>query len=479
MLLHEHVALDGRKTLAERLQSGSTLQLFAHTDTTGSESDNKELSDRRAACVMALLTHDVDTFVEVSNGEGWGLDVHQVMLRALECDPGPIDAELGELTRAAVERFQCRYVERAFHEESDPLREPEVSVRGTERLEAVAKGAEIALKVLDAINLVLAVRELHEISESNPKLRSEVMRDAIFQSLDLVKSVMDFALKDAKGVARLAPRILGTVLAARTAWRSIVKAHEALSYGDINAFAAMAVVSVTSLIAVGIAAVGQAGAAAGHFGAIVAAVGVLASLLYTWAKDTKLQTFVAHSSIGNKAFRSLSTGEPGWATVRLNKLASSWDSQLEALAALQGQFSLYTDATMHHQGADMNNVRLRPGVLGSGSRFVATWTWRPFGLASDTPLKSTTIEIEGAVGMLRDKDGLFIDLTIPNEVFDKGRDAGKPIPREIKLTVQREVYAADGVKVALPLHKTVEIDCIRTGKSQSEKINSIDFTKDS
>lgn len=353
----------------------------------------------------------------------------------------------------------------------------ELKMETTARWSAVTGVVEKALKVLDAINLVVAVRELHEISASNPKLRDEKMADVVFQSLDFVKSALEFALKDEKGLLRLAPRVLGVIVAARTAWKSGVTAAKALSYGDINAFAAMAVTSTSAILAIGVAAIGEAGAAAAHFGAIVAAIGVLASLVYVWAKDTDLETFVAHSMIGDRAFESLDTGEPGWATVPLNKLASSWDNQLEALAALQGQFSLHTDATMHHADTSMHNVRLRPGILGSASRFIATWRWKAFGDASHAAMRTKTIHIEGGKGMSQDSDGLYVDLIIPTEAFNKATDAGKPIPPQLELSIVRDVYAADGVKVTLPLHGPAVMDCIRYQKASAETIESMHIVK--
>lgn len=353
----------------------------------------------------------------------------------------------------------------------------ELKMETTARWSAVTGVVEKALKVLDAINLVVAVRDLHEVSASNPNLRNEKMADAVFQTVDFVKSALAFVLKDEKGLLRLAPRVLGVIVAARTAWKSGVMAMKALSYGDINAFAAMAVSSTSAVLAIGVAAIGEAGAAAAHFGAIVAAIGVLASLLYVWAKDTELETFVAHCVVGELAFFPGSTGEPGWATVPLRKLASSWDSQLRALAALQGQFSLHTDATMHHQGTAMHNVRLRPGILGSGSKFIATWKWRALGDAPSAPFRTETVEFEGGKGMSRDNDGIYVDLIVPSKAFNKATDTGKPIPSQLQVSVTREVYAADGVKITLPLHAPAVMDCIRFQMPSSETIQSMDIVK--
>lgn len=129
-LKHEHRAFDGVHTLAQRLQNGAKLQVFGHTDATGSESDNKTVSDRRAECVLALLTCDVDRVVNIARDEEWGLDVQQVMLRALGCDPGPIDGQTGDLTRAAVETFQQTYLDGAFYEEGESQRRPGLVIDG-------------------------------------------------------------------------------------------------------------------------------------------------------------------------------------------------------------------------------------------------------------------------------------------------------------------------------------------------------------
>lgn len=129
-LEHEHQARDGLKTLAERLQGGARLQVFGHTDATGSEADNKAVSDRRAECVFALLVRDVEQVLNTAKIEGWGLDVQQVMLRALGCDPGPIDGETGDLTQAAVEAFQRAYIEGTFHHEGESTWVPDLAIDG-------------------------------------------------------------------------------------------------------------------------------------------------------------------------------------------------------------------------------------------------------------------------------------------------------------------------------------------------------------
>ena len=93
--------------------------LFAHSDKAGSDALNKELSERRAKAVFALLVHDASAWEELwtnawSGGnwsEIWGTREAQHMLKALDVpteDGSPL-AENGSLdarTTAAVKRFQ-------------------------------------------------------------------------------------------------------------------------------------------------------------------------------------------------------------------------------------------------------------------------------------------------------------------------------------------------------------------------------------
>ncbi len=130
MLLHHHTATDGVRSLSDRLASGGKAQLFAHTDATGSEAENKDLSDRRARCVMALLIRDVGHVSSIAAFEEWGPDLQQVMLRALECDPGPIDGKHEVLTTEAIEAFQASYLQGAYHQEDEPRLKPALDADG-------------------------------------------------------------------------------------------------------------------------------------------------------------------------------------------------------------------------------------------------------------------------------------------------------------------------------------------------------------
>ena len=110
-----------RAQLQEALiDGGQFVRVFGHADTTGDEGANKVVSERRARAVLALLTADVEGFAELAGEEGWGLGEAQVMLRALRCDPGPADAQMGRLTARAIEVFQNQFNAGMFHRHLAP-----------------------------------------------------------------------------------------------------------------------------------------------------------------------------------------------------------------------------------------------------------------------------------------------------------------------------------------------------------------------
>lgn len=107
------------------------VRVFGHADATGDEAANKIVSERRAQAVLALLSADVEAFSELAREEGWGLAEAQVMLRALRCDPGPADGEMGRLTGRALEVFQNQFNAGMFHRhlgEDSPPESPEIPV---------------------------------------------------------------------------------------------------------------------------------------------------------------------------------------------------------------------------------------------------------------------------------------------------------------------------------------------------------------
>lgn len=93
--------------------------IYGHTDRSGSDQLNKQLSERRAKAVHALLRHDAEAWEELWSGtqdtspwlEYWGTEEGQIMLNALDVRDAEgnlldEDGKLGPCTRAAIQRFQ-------------------------------------------------------------------------------------------------------------------------------------------------------------------------------------------------------------------------------------------------------------------------------------------------------------------------------------------------------------------------------------
>lgn len=127
LLLHPHRT---GTTAFPLEQATGHLQVFAHTDATGSEASNKTLSDQRARVAFAFLTADLETVLEVAASESWATPHDQVMLRCLECDPGPIDGVHEELTEAATTRFQENYNSGKYHQPEDRPLKSDLQVDG-------------------------------------------------------------------------------------------------------------------------------------------------------------------------------------------------------------------------------------------------------------------------------------------------------------------------------------------------------------
>jgi outer membrane protein OmpA-like peptidoglycan-associated protein len=114
-------ALDLLAEIAESLtgDAGRKALIFGHTDLAGPEALNKELSERRAKALYALLTQDADALEELYSGsadgpnwqEKWDTEEIQHMLNALGAtdDAGSTlveDGVSGPSTKQAVRRFQ-------------------------------------------------------------------------------------------------------------------------------------------------------------------------------------------------------------------------------------------------------------------------------------------------------------------------------------------------------------------------------------
>jgi len=134
-------AIQQLSEIAEALRNTTDMMamIFGHTDISGGEALNKELSERRARAVHALLTNDSGAWEQLFSGtadgpnwkEKWDVEEAQHMLNALGCadDSGaPLveNDKRDEPTKQAIHRFQRgdfpdRPVEQAPLPESDNL----------------------------------------------------------------------------------------------------------------------------------------------------------------------------------------------------------------------------------------------------------------------------------------------------------------------------------------------------------------------
>lgn len=95
-----------------------------HTDTTGSDAFNADLSLERAQVVVALCTGDRDGFVELCRRRHRTSDIQQILAwlaltRGWRCDPDGIDDDYGPRTTQAVRDFQAAYNHHAHHVDED------------------------------------------------------------------------------------------------------------------------------------------------------------------------------------------------------------------------------------------------------------------------------------------------------------------------------------------------------------------------
>ena len=85
--------------------------IFGHSDASGTEDENKALSEQRAKAIHAILTHDTGAWEDLWTGSEWGTREAQHLLNAfavLDDDGDALveDGVIGPCTKAALSRFQ-------------------------------------------------------------------------------------------------------------------------------------------------------------------------------------------------------------------------------------------------------------------------------------------------------------------------------------------------------------------------------------
>jgi hypothetical protein len=123
------------------------LMLFGHADESGGEAHNKQLSERRAKALLALLTQDLALFDRVASQDGWKLQHYQALLSALGVAPLSVDGVAGPEISRGTKLFQSAYNAGDYH--GAGVRErayPELRVDGVlgTRTEAALRDAYLA-----------------------------------------------------------------------------------------------------------------------------------------------------------------------------------------------------------------------------------------------------------------------------------------------------------------------------------------------
>jgi hypothetical protein len=90
--------------------------LFGHADEAGGDDYNKQLADRRAKVVFALLTQNLSQLDEVAREDQWSLMQYQAMLATLGIAPMDVDGKSGPKTSQGVAAFQRSYNAGEYHE---------------------------------------------------------------------------------------------------------------------------------------------------------------------------------------------------------------------------------------------------------------------------------------------------------------------------------------------------------------------------
>lgn len=102
--------VDHIKKLEEAIERhpNAKAMIFGHTDTSGPDSYNKALSERRAKSVFAFITDNPDEWEKLYKEEDWGMRVIQIIMTDFgdPYDPGRTDGYQDARTTQAIRQYQ-------------------------------------------------------------------------------------------------------------------------------------------------------------------------------------------------------------------------------------------------------------------------------------------------------------------------------------------------------------------------------------
>lgn len=94
--------------------AGKSIVLAGHTDTSGGVRPNFDLSSQRAEAVLAVIENGRDKWKSVCSAKHRVEDYQQILAHwnqrlGWDCDPGPVDGQLGGKTKQALGKFREKY----------------------------------------------------------------------------------------------------------------------------------------------------------------------------------------------------------------------------------------------------------------------------------------------------------------------------------------------------------------------------------
>jgi hypothetical protein len=261
-------------------------------------------------------------------------------------------------------------------------------VERLERLGRLLGHADLVLKMVDTINVCLAIKAYVNTDVGKQGLRSKRGVAAAVAGGRLVGDIVTRMLKgvaetDAKQrAASVAGGGIGLLFCAYDFVSVYETSGKARGYGDYDACAALWVSYGASLLGAGFSFVSSFALGTSWTGGVGAAFSALAGafyVVYLYVKDSELETLVNHCEWGRLAGRGSTDAEPVWSPVGLRALASSWEHQNVALGALQRQFALGIGPQIMTESGKvlpLRVLRIFVGHIDEDTSFEVTWTWQ-------------------------------------------------------------------------------------------------------
>lgn len=303
-------------------------------------------------------------------------------------------------------------------------------------LEKLGKGlgyADLGFKIIDSLNVALALRAYFATEITQEDLRAKNGMAAVMYGADLMTALLNkgFDIAGRETVAasvRGAVRFGGLVVAAYTVYSGFLRYTEARDRGDYDAMVAIAAATGWTTVGMSIAYFSGVAAEFGPIGWAIAATGGLLYFVYLYVRDSDVETFVLHCAYGDRAGKDGGGQHVPWCPVPLRDLAKSWSRQSEVLGLIQRQFALgfgERASVGKHSKTPFYKARLYTGYVDTSTKFDVVWKWTAvYGSgehgqtfsAKNAPTKAGEVDFADMLEI--DGNGeLYIDINIPDAAW--------------------------------------------------------------